>query len=204
MTPCRAILGWSTSQNALRVYYHQGECVTLNMRDTGDRDEQLEVIERLRAVTNGCGALELSLRRNPMGQLGFHVQPDGVVTQVEISGQAWAAGLRQGYRLVEICKVAVATLSHDQMVDLLKTSAQVTVTVIESFADFTPRRGPVTTVRDASPTWATTATARRRHGWSAASSNTGRWRSTDPLGVGTGTRDACRRVLQKQCKASAG
>ncbi|XP_049277917.1 signal-induced proliferation-associated 1-like protein 2 isoform X2 [Anopheles funestus] len=141
VTPCRAILGWSTSQNALRVYYHQGECVTLNMRDTGDRDEQLEVIERLRAVTNGCGALELSLRRNPMGQLGFHVQPDGVVTQVEISGQAWAAGLRQGYRLVEICKVAVATLSHDQMVDLLKTSAQVTVTVIESFADFTPRRG---------------------------------------------------------------
>uniref|UniRef100_A0A182P3A8 Rap-GAP domain-containing protein n=1 Tax=Anopheles epiroticus TaxID=199890 RepID=A0A182P3A8_9DIPT len=141
VTPCRAILGWSTSQNALRVYYHQGECVTLNMRDTGDRDEQLEVIERLRAVTNGCGALELSLRRNPMGQLGFHVQPDGVVTQVEISGQAWAAGLRQGYRLVEICKVAVATLSHDQMVDLLKTSAQVTVTVIESFADCTPRRG---------------------------------------------------------------
>lgn len=76
-----------------------------------------------------------------MGQLGFHVQPDGVVTQVEISGQAWTAGLRQGYRLVEICKVAVATLSHDQMVDLLKTSAQVTVTVIESFADFSPRRG---------------------------------------------------------------
>ncbi|XP_055644426.1 signal-induced proliferation-associated 1-like protein 2 isoform X2 [Toxorhynchites rutilus septentrionalis] len=141
VTPCKAILGWSTSQNSLRVYYHQGECVTLNMRDTGDRDEQLEVIERLRAVTNGCGALELSLRRNPMGQLGFHVQPDGVVTQVEISGQAWTAGLRQGYRLVEICKVAVATLSHDQMVDLLKTSAQVTVTVIESFADFSPRRG---------------------------------------------------------------
>ncbi|XP_065083536.1 signal-induced proliferation-associated 1-like protein 1 isoform X2 [Ochlerotatus camptorhynchus] len=141
VTPCKAILGWSTSQNSLRVYYHQGECVTLNMRDSGDRDEQLEVIERLRAVTNGCGALELSLRRNPMGQLGFHVQPDGVVTQVEISGQAWTAGLRQGYRLVEICKVAVATLSHDQMVDLLKTSAQVTVTVIESFADFSPRRG---------------------------------------------------------------
>ncbi|XP_055597849.1 signal-induced proliferation-associated 1-like protein 2 isoform X2 [Uranotaenia lowii] len=141
VTPCKAILGWSTSQNSLRVYHHQGECVTLNMRDSGDRDEQLEVIERLRAVTNGCGALELSLRRNPMGQLGFHVQPDGIVTQVEISGQAWTAGLRQGYRLVEICKVAVATLSHDQMVDLLKTSAQVTVTVIESFADFSPRRG---------------------------------------------------------------
>lgn len=137
----RSILGWSTNGNALRVYHHQGECITMNMRDYGDRDEQLEVIERLRAVSNGCGALELSLHRNSMGQLGFHVQPDGIVTQVEINGQAWAAGLRQGYRLVEICKVAVATLSHDQMVDLLKTSIQVTVTVIESFSDFSPRRG---------------------------------------------------------------
>ncbi|CAO1370051.1 unnamed protein product [Diamesa tonsa] len=141
VTPNKSVLGWSTNGNSLRVYHHQGECITMNMRDSGDRDEQLEVIERLRAVTNGCGALELSLRRNPMGQLGFHVQPDGVVTQVEMSGQAWTAGLRQGYRLVEICKVAVATLSHDQMVDLLKTSAQVTVTVIESFSDYSPRRG---------------------------------------------------------------
>ncbi|XP_055386352.1 signal-induced proliferation-associated 1-like protein 1 [Condylostylus longicornis] len=141
VTPTKAILGWSTCGNSLRIYHHQGECVTINMRDCGERDEQLEVIERLRAVTHGCGALELNLKRNPMGQLGFHVQPDGVVTQVETSGQAWIAGLRQGYRLVEICKIAVATLSHDQMVDLLKTSAQVTVTVIESFSDFSPRRG---------------------------------------------------------------
>ena len=114
----------------------------MSMRDNIESgDEQLEVIERLRNISNGCGALELSLRRNSMGQLGFHVQPDGVVTQVEMNGQAWTAGLRQGYRLVEICKVAVATLSHDQMVDLLKTSVQVTVTVIESFSDFSPRRG---------------------------------------------------------------
>lgn len=142
VAPNRAILGWSTNGNALRVYHHQGECITMGMRDNVESgDEQLEVIERLRNVSNGCGALELSLRRNSMGQLGFHVQPDGVVTQVEMNGQAWTAGLRQGYRLVEICKVAVATLSHDQMVDLLKTSVQVTVTVIESFSDFSPRRG---------------------------------------------------------------
>ncbi|GAB0093514.1 signal-induced proliferation-associated 1-like protein 1 [Sergentomyia squamirostris] len=141
VTPTRSILGWSTNGNLLRIYHHQGECITLNMYDYGERDEQLEVIERLRSVTPGCGALELNLYRNPLGQLGFHVQPDGVVTQVEMSGQAWAAGLRQGYRLVEICKIAVATLSHEQMVDLLKTSAQVTVAVIESFSDRSPRRG---------------------------------------------------------------
>lgn len=141
VTPCRSILGWSTNGLCIRIYHHQSECVTLSLRESADRDEQLEVIERLRAVTPGCGAIELNLRRNQLGQLGFHVQPDGVVTQVEQQGQAWSAGLRQGHRLVEICKVAVATLSHDEMVDLLKTSSQVTVTVIESHKDHSPRRG---------------------------------------------------------------
>lgn len=141
VTPCRSILGWSTNGLCIRIYHHQSECVTLSLRESAERDEQLEVIERLRAVTLGCGAIELNLRRNQLGQLGFHVQPDGVVTQVEQQGQAYFAGLRQGHRLVEICKVAVATLSHDEMVDLLKTSSQVTVTVIESHKDHSPRRG---------------------------------------------------------------
>lgn len=92
-------------------------------------------------MTNGHIAQELSLRRNPVGQLGFHVQPDGIITQVENMGLAWHAGLRQGARLVEICKVAVSTLSHDQMVDLLKTSILVTVTVIPPLPDGNPRKG---------------------------------------------------------------
>lgn len=83
------------------MYHHQGECTTINMRD-GDRDELMEIVVRLRAVTAGCMAQELSLRRNSMGQLGFHVQPDGVVTQVESLGLAWQAGLRHGARLVEV------------------------------------------------------------------------------------------------------
>lgn len=87
---------------SLRVYHHQGECTTLHMREGGDRDELMEIVVRLRAVTGGCVAQELSLRRNPMGQLGFHVQPDGVVTQVESLGLAWQAGLRHGARLVEV------------------------------------------------------------------------------------------------------
>ncbi|VEN52746.1 unnamed protein product [Callosobruchus maculatus] len=76
-----------------------------------------------------------------MGQLGFHVQPDGIVTLVESAGQAWQAGLRQNSRLVEICKVAVATLTYDQMVDLLKTSITVTLTVIPPLPDGSPRKG---------------------------------------------------------------
>ncbi len=49
--------------------------------------------------------------------------------------------MRQGFRLVEICKVTVATLNHEQMVDLLKTSAIVTVTVLPPVDHNTPRRG---------------------------------------------------------------
>lgn len=85
VTPCRSILGWSTNGLIIRIYHHQSECITLSLRESSERDEQLEVIERLRAVTPGCGAIELNLRRNQLGQLGFHVQPDGVVTQVRIT-----------------------------------------------------------------------------------------------------------------------
>ncbi|XP_043269445.1 signal-induced proliferation-associated 1-like protein 1 isoform X2 [Venturia canescens] len=142
VTPCVSVLGWHAQTNSLRLYYHQGECITIHVRgDYGERDELMEIVARLRAVTQGSPASELSLKRNNLGQLGFHVQPDGVVTQVESMGLSWQAGLRQGSRLVEICKVAVSTLSHDQMVDLLKTSAQVTVTVIPPTNDGHPRRG---------------------------------------------------------------
>jgi len=60
--------------------------------------------------------------------------------QVEPYGYAWQAGLRQGSRLVEICKVAVATLTHEQMIDLLRTSVAVRVVIIPPYDDATPRR----------------------------------------------------------------
>ena len=82
----------------------------------------------------------MTLRRNSLGQLGFHVHYEGIVSDVENYGFAWQAGLRSGSRLVEICKVATATLTHDQMIDLLRTSVQVKVTVIPANEDGTPRR----------------------------------------------------------------
>lgn len=60
--------------------------------------------------------------------------------QVEPYGYAWQAGLRQGSRLVEICKVSVATLTHEQMIDLLRTSVSVRVVIIPPHDDATPRR----------------------------------------------------------------
>ncbi|KAL0178650.1 hypothetical protein M9458_027544, partial [Cirrhinus mrigala] len=73
-------------------------------------------------VTRGCETTEMTLRRNGLGQLGFHVNFEGIVADVEPFGYA---------RLVEICKVAVATLTHEQMIDLLRTSITVKVVIIQ-------------------------------------------------------------------------
>lgn len=91
-------------------------------------------------MTKGCETVEMTLRRNGLGQLGFHVNYEGIVADVEPYGYAWQAGLRQGSRLVEICKVAVATLSHEQMIDLLRTSVTVKVVIVPPYEDCTPRR----------------------------------------------------------------
>ncbi len=132
------------------------------------------------SLTVGCETVDMTLRRNGLGQLGFHVRLDGTVAevpsddhlprqisywnaplwrflalhnwlvwrpcfygflmQVEEYGFAWQAGLRQGSRLVEICKVAAVTLTHEQMIDLLRTSVTVKVVIIPPYEEGGPRR----------------------------------------------------------------
>lgn len=75
-----------------------------------------------------------------MGQLGFHVHYEGIISDVESTGFAYREGLRAHCRLVEICKVAVSTLTHEQMVDLLRTSVSVKVVVISPNENGSPRR----------------------------------------------------------------
>ena len=49
--------------------------------------------------------LQLVLRRARLSDhWGFHVQDEGVVTDVEMYQTAWKAGLRQGSRIVEVNK----------------------------------------------------------------------------------------------------
>ncbi|XP_051967068.1 signal-induced proliferation-associated 1-like protein 2 isoform X2 [Xyrauchen texanus] len=139
---CRDVIGWSSSSTAGRVklFYERGDCVVFSVQD-GCPEEVREVTQRLELVTRGCETSEMTLLRNALGQLGFHVNFEGVVADVEPFGFAWQAGLRPGCRLVEICKVAVGTLTHEQMIDLLRTSTPVTVVVIQPHEDGTPRRG---------------------------------------------------------------
>ncbi|XP_028994405.1 signal-induced proliferation-associated 1-like protein 1 isoform X2 [Betta splendens] len=137
----RDVIGWSTGSPAsMKIYYERGDSVSLRSINNNTEDFG-EVVKRLELLTKGSQTTEMTLRRNALGQLGFHVNFEGIVAEVEPYGYAWQAGLRQGSRLVEICKVSVASLSHEQMIDLLRTSVTVKVVIIPPHDDSTPRRG---------------------------------------------------------------
>uniref|UniRef100_A0A8B9J8H6 Signal induced proliferation associated 1 like 1 n=1 Tax=Astyanax mexicanus TaxID=7994 RepID=A0A8B9J8H6_ASTMX len=137
----RDVIGWTMGSPAsMKIFYERGENISLRSINNNTEDFR-EVVKRLEHLTKGCETSEMTLRRNGLGQLGFHVNYEGIVAEVEPYGYAWQAGLRQGSRLVEICKVAVATLSHEQMIDLLRTSVTVKVVIIPPHEDSTPRRG---------------------------------------------------------------
>ncbi|XP_058433702.1 signal-induced proliferation-associated 1-like protein 1 isoform X3 [Marmota monax] len=142
---CRDVLGWTSTDTSLKIFYERGECVSVESFISNE--DIKEIVRRLQFVSKGCESVEMTLRRNGLGQLGFHVNYEGIVADVEPYGYAWQAGLRQGSRLVEICKVAVATLSHEQMIDLLRTSVTVKVVIIPPHEDCTPRRSCSETYR---------------------------------------------------------
>ncbi|KAA0714866.1 Signal-induced proliferation-associated 1-like protein 3 [Triplophysa tibetana] len=137
---CADVIGWTAERLALKVYYGRGDHVALRVPE-GNAQDIREVVQRLKTLTVGCETVDMTLRRNGLGQLGFHVRLDGTVSEVEEYGFAWQAGLRQGSRLVEICKVAAVTLSHDQMIDLLRTSVTVKVVIIPPYEVGGARRG---------------------------------------------------------------
>ncbi|XP_040135347.1 signal-induced proliferation-associated 1-like protein 3 isoform X4 [Ictidomys tridecemlineatus] len=137
---CGDVIGWTPDASTLKIFYGRGDHIFVQSTE-GSVEDIREIVQRLKVMTNGWETVDMTLRRNGLGQLGFHVKYDGTVAEVEDYGFAWQAGLRQGSRLVEICKVAVVTLTHDQMIDLLRTSVTVKVVIIPPFEDGTPRRG---------------------------------------------------------------
>nr|CAB3266077.1 signal-induced proliferation-associated 1-like protein 1 [Phallusia mammillata] len=144
--PCQAVLGWTVPlpsgdlhsyKRSLHVYYGRGERVSVQIDDVESRDE---IVLRLERFTKGSETVYRQLRRNAKGELGFHVNYEGIVMDVEQSGNAFQDGLRQSSRLVDINKVAVATMTHEEIIDLLRTSKVVKVVVIPPNDDGTPRK----------------------------------------------------------------
>uniref|UniRef100_A0A673B8D5 Signal-induced proliferation-associated 1 like 3 n=1 Tax=Sphaeramia orbicularis TaxID=375764 RepID=A0A673B8D5_9TELE len=135
---CADVIGWTPERLALKIFYGRGDHIAVRVPE-GCAQDIREVVQRLKVM--GCETVDMTLRRNGLGQLGFHVRLDGTVAEVEEYGFAWQAGLRQGSRLVEICKVAAVTLTHEQMIDLLRTSVTVKVVIIPPYEEGGPRRG---------------------------------------------------------------
>uniref|UniRef100_A0A3B3YKT8 Signal-induced proliferation-associated 1-like protein 3 n=1 Tax=Poecilia mexicana TaxID=48701 RepID=A0A3B3YKT8_9TELE len=137
---CSDVIGWTLERLALKIFYGRGDHIAVRVPE-GHGHDVTEMVQRLKMLTDGCETVDMTLRRNGLGQLGFHVRLDGTVSEVEEYGFAWQAGLRQGSRLVEICKVAAVTLTHEQMLDLLRTSVTVKVVIIPPYEEGKPRRG---------------------------------------------------------------
>ncbi|XP_068567622.1 signal-induced proliferation-associated 1-like protein 3 isoform X2 [Cebidichthys violaceus] len=137
---CADVIGWTPERLTLKIFYGRGDHIAVRVPE-GCAQDIREVVQRLKSLTVGCETVDMTLRRNGLGQLGFHVRLDGTVAEVEEYGFAWQAGLRQGSRLVEICKVAAVTLTHEQMIDLLRTSVTVKVIIIPPYEEGGPRRG---------------------------------------------------------------
>ncbi|XP_041658320.1 signal-induced proliferation-associated 1-like protein 3 [Cheilinus undulatus] len=137
---CADVIGWTPERLSLRIFYGRGDHIAVRVPE-GCAQDIREMVQRLKSLTVGCETVDMTLRRNGLGQLGFHVRLDGTVAEVEEYGFAWQAGLRQGSRLVEICKVAAVTLTHEQMIDLLRTSVTVKVVIIPPYEEGGPRRG---------------------------------------------------------------
>nr|KAG5714573.1 hypothetical protein BaRGS_007019 [Batillaria attramentaria] len=92
MVPCSTVIGWTLQASSIRLYFGQGECILLRPY-YGDMEEMMEIIMRLKAVSQGTETVKMALKRNGLGQLGFHIQSEGIVTDVEPYGFAWETAL---------------------------------------------------------------------------------------------------------------
>ncbi|CAB3398570.1 unnamed protein product [Caenorhabditis bovis] len=142
-TPTHSIIGWANTELGLKLYYDHGDQLLLRCyAETGTDHELNELIRRLEQVTKGDEAKEVVLRRSKtIGPWGFHVQDEGVVTDVEMYQTAWRAGIRQGSRIVEMDAMPVATLTYDKICDQLAVSECIRLLLISPAQDGSPRRG---------------------------------------------------------------
>uniref|UniRef100_A0A8D2LHE0 Signal-induced proliferation-associated 1 n=1 Tax=Varanus komodoensis TaxID=61221 RepID=A0A8D2LHE0_VARKO len=127
---CRDILAWTFSESCtLDLYYETGDYICMRVEEAQASDIR-DIVHRLQLVTRGCETRELTLLRNGVGQLGFQMDHEGFVTEVERFTFAEKAGLQPGARLVRVCERALPSLSHPQTSELLRMAKKVTITVV--------------------------------------------------------------------------
>ncbi|XP_055520752.1 signal-induced proliferation-associated 1-like protein 2 [Leucoraja erinacea] len=136
---CRDVIGWTLSRGKrVVIYYEQGEFVDVTTLDN-QPDDFTEIVHRLEMVTTGCVTEDLVLRRNSVHHLGFQVNGDGIVTQVEENGYAQMTGLKLFSRLVRICEIPMVTMSYSKRTEILRKADHVRITIIPPDSKGKPR-----------------------------------------------------------------
>ncbi|KAL3985067.1 Rap/ran-GAP family protein [Acanthocheilonema viteae] len=141
--PTHSIIGWANMDSGLKIYFDHGDMLLLRCCTADNSDRELTaLIRRLECVTKGDEAKEVLHRRvRASDSLGFHVQEEGVVTDVEMYHTAWRCGLRQGSRVVEIEGKPIVTMSYNEICDLLAHRTALRLIMISPASDGSPRRG---------------------------------------------------------------
>uniref|UniRef100_A0A915PNA7 Rap-GAP domain-containing protein n=1 Tax=Setaria digitata TaxID=48799 RepID=A0A915PNA7_9BILA len=141
--PTHSIIGWANMDSGLKIYFDHGDMLLLRCCTTDNSDRELTaLIRRLECVTKGDEAKEVVYRRaRTFDNLGFHVQEEGVVTDVEMYRTAWRCGLRQGSRIVEIEGMPIVTLSYKEICNLMAHRTLLRLIMISPASDGSPRRG---------------------------------------------------------------
>ncbi|KAM3717402.1 Signal-induced proliferation-associated 1-like protein [Dirofilaria immitis] len=141
--PTHSIIGWANMDSGLKIYYDHGDMLLLRCCITDNNDRELiALIRRLECVTKGDEAKEVLHRRaRSSDSWGFHLQEEGVVTDVEMYHAAWRCGLRQGSRIVEIEDRPIVTMSYNEISDLMLHRTSLRLIMISPASDGSPRRG---------------------------------------------------------------
>ena len=79
--------------------------------------------------------VEVSVSRGNTGQLGFNINHDAVVIDVEPRSAADTVGLKPLSRLVRVCGCDAIAMTHDQMIDVLRSSTNVVLTLVPHHSD---------------------------------------------------------------------
>ncbi|XP_065193042.1 signal-induced proliferation-associated 1-like protein 2 [Sycon ciliatum] len=146
--PTDLVIGWSVQQLHIRIYYGQGAYLVLNLCNVDEQGEECmsEIHQRLAAVApNGCESAKVHLERSPGGHLGFMIHRGGIVGQVDVNGVAYAAGIRQGARIVEMDGIPIYGRLHYYVVGHLKKAKFIDAILIAPLPDGSPRGGKSTT-----------------------------------------------------------
>ncbi|CAG5085095.1 Oidioi.mRNA.OKI2018_I69.PAR.g10808.t1.cds [Oikopleura dioica] len=133
----KALLGWTLyGDKDLVIFYGTGDFIQFSLKNKNDRSD---LITRLDFVSRGVHGLYppasatrtiVINRKQPGMQLGFHISYEGFVNQVDEGSAAHDAGLQKGSRIVQINSSMLANLSHNDMIECLRSLPQVVLCLL--------------------------------------------------------------------------